>query len=368
MIWSWQLKDWPHYIYEIKELEHFEHHLLKASGVFLGVFKCLNPSEQDQLKIALLSEEALNTSAIEGEYLNRESLQASLKREFGLSTEKRHATPAERGIAQMMLEVYRDYAAPLSPETLFSWHKLLMNGRSDLSHRGAYRTHSEPMLIISGGRREPTIHFEAPPSAQVPVLMEGFIEWFNQSAPNGPKPLPILLRAGIAHLYFETIHPFEDGNGRIGRALGEKALSQGLGHPSLIALSTVIEHHKKAYYAALQTTNHSINIADWLHYFAQTILDAQAHAQTQIEFLIQKAKFFDRFDAQLNERQRKVLLRMFREGIRGFEGGLSAENYIQITQTSRATATRDLQALLNLGALTKQGELRYSRYFLNLIL
>ncbi|HLF66352.1 MAG TPA: DUF4172 domain-containing protein, partial [Gammaproteobacteria bacterium] len=153
-------------------------------------------------------------------------------------------------------------------------------------------------------------------------------------------------------------------NGRIGRALAEKALAQCLGQPSLIALSTVIEQNKKAYYAALQTTNHSLDISSWLVYFSQTTLKAQAYTQDHIEFLIQKAKFFDKFDAQLNERQRKVLLRMFREGPQGFKGGLSAENYITITQTSRATATRDLQELLTLGALQKRGELRYSRYFL----
>ena len=366
MTWNWQLKDWPNYIYQIKDIEAFERLLLKEAGVFLGVFQCLDAQGQEQMKIELLSDEALNTSAIEGEYLNRESLQASLKRAFGLTAEKRHITPAEKGVAQMMLEVYRDYAAPLSADVLFSWHKLLMSGRSELEMIGGYRTHAEPMLIVSGGTREPIIHFEAPPSKHVKTLMKDYIQWFNESSPNGKKPLLALERAAIAHIYFESIHPFEDGNGRIGRALAEKALSQCLGYPSLIALSTVMEQNKKSYYAALQTTNHGLDISSWMNYFSETALKAQEHSKVQIEFLIHKAKFFDKFDSKLNDRQRKVLLRMFKEGVAGFEGGLSADKYINITRTSRSTATRDLQELLEMGALTKQGDLRYSRYFLKM--
>lgn len=366
MTWNWQLKDWPHYIYDPKVLLPLEQAFFKASGAFVGVFNCLDAAEQEQVKIDLLSEEALNTSAIEGVILNRDSLQASLKREFGLATEKRHITMAEKGIAQMMLEVYRDYSASLTHECLFSWNTLVNLGRNDLDSIGAYRVHPEPMLIVSGGTRQPTIHFEAPPSNNIPALMTDYIEWFNRTAPNGPEPLPPLVRAGVAHVYFESIHPFEDGNGRIGRALAEKALAQSLGHPTLIALSTVTEQNKKGYYSALQTTNHSLSLDSWLLYFAETVLQAQTQMQSHIEFLIKKAKFFDKYDVAINQRQRKVLLRMFRAGVSGFQGGLSAENYLSITGTSRATATRDLNHLVELGALSKKGELRYTRYFLNL--
>lgn len=361
MTWNWQLNDWPHYLYDLNGLERDQQALIKASGVFLGILKCLNSAEQDQVKMTLLSEEALNTSAIEGEILNRDSLQASLKRAFGLDVEKRHITPAEKGIAQMMLQVHCDYREPLSDEILFTWHKLLMSGRSDLETIGSYRVHAEPMLIVSSGRREPIVHFEAPPSAQIKELMENYIIWFNSAQSNA---LPFLVRAAIAHLYFESIHPFEDGNGRIGRALAEKALSQGLGMPSLISLSTVIESNKKAYYHALQTTNHSLDITAWIHYFSQTVIQAQEYSLAQVDFLIKKTKFFDKFDSDINERQRKVLLRMFKEGPRGFKGGLSASNYIAITGASPATATRDLHALVLMGALRKEGELRYSRYFI----
>lgn len=171
---------------------------------------------------------------------------------------------------------------------------------------------------------------------------------------------------GIAHFYFESIHPFEDGNGRIGRAISEKALSQGLKRPTLIALAQSIERSKKAYYAALQIGNRGLDIQDWLEYFCQTVLVAQDYTQSTIDFLIEKSKFYDRYSNKLNERQAKVIARMFAEGIDGFKGGLSAENYITISGAARATATRDLQSLVEIGALTKTGERKYTRYYLNI--
>ena len=159
------------------------------------------------------------------------------------------------------------------------------------------------------------------------------------------------------------IHPFEDGNGRIGRALAEKSLAQNLGQPSLIALAYTIERKRKDYYAALERNNKELEITDWMKYFANTIIEAQTNTIKRVDFYVAKAKFYEKFRGQLNERQDKVIARMFREGIDGFKGGLSAENYISISRTSRATATRDLQDLVEKGALTKTGELRHTRYF-----
>jgi Fic family protein len=195
----------------------------------------------------------------------------------------------------------------------------------------------------------------------MPQQMKQFIQWFNQSS-----SLPALTRASIAHLYFVCIHPFEDGNGRIARALAEKALSQALGQPTLIALSQTIQGQRRAYYDVLERNNKQLEITDWVAYFADTILQAQRHAQAMVEFLIAKARLYDRIANQLNARQAKVLTRLFDAGVNGFEGGLSAENYISITCTSRATATRDLQALVEMGALKREGELKGTRYALNL--
>lgn len=222
------------------------------------------------------------------------------------------------------------------------------------------------MQVVSGPDYKRTVHFEAPPSARMQKEMTRFNTWFNDTLPNGKHPLPALTRAGIAHLYFVCIHPFEDGNGRIGRALAEKSLAQNLNQPSLIALAYTIERKRKDYYAALERNNKEMEITAWLTYFANTILEAQRNTIKRVDFFVAKAKFYEKFRDQLNERQDKVIARMFKEGIDGFKGGLSAENYISISGTSRATATRDLQDLVDKGALTKTGELRHTRYFLNL--
>ena len=167
-------------------------------------------------------------------------------------------------------------------------------------------------------------------------------------------------------MFFVAIHPFEDGNGRIARSLSEKSLAQNLGQPSLIALSYTIERSHRAYYVALERNNKELEITEWLTYFAQTVLEAQRNTIKRVDFYVAKAKLYDRVRGKLNARQDKVIARMFREGIDGFQGGLSAENYIAIAKTSRATATRDLQDLVAIGALTRTGELRHTRYYLNL--
>ena len=242
---------------------------------------------------------------------------------------------------------------------------MLMSWQRGLQVVGDWRAHTEPMQVVSGRIDRPNVHFEAPPSAAMAREMKTFVTWFNATAPNGKRPLPALTRAGLAHLYFVSIHPFEDGNGRIARAIAEKAVSQGLGQPSLIALAFTIERDRKAYYDALERNNKDMEVTDWLAYFAKTVLEAQDNTIRRVDFHIAKGKFYERFSGELNDRQAKVIARLFREGIDGFKGGLSAENYISITQTSRATATRDMQALVAIGALTKTGELRHTRYYLN---
>lgn len=164
-----------------------------------------------------------------------------------------------------------------------------------------------------------------------------------------------------------SIHPFDDGNGRIGRALSEKALAQSLERPALIALSHVIDETRPEYYKQLEQNNKSLNIDPWLSYFSNTAFDAVAHSQKLVKFVVEKARLFDRVRGQINERQEKALLRMFAEGVDGFKGGLSAKNYMQITGAAlRQSVTRDLQKLIELGALTKTGQLKGTRYWLNL--
>jgi Fic family protein len=366
MAWNWEHPDWPNFAYDSAALEPLERQFLLQSGEFIGAHKHVGPHDQQTLRLELISEEAVRTSAIEGEILNRDSVQSSLRQQLGLGVEQPGVKPAERGISQLMVSLYDGFAAPLDEETLFAWHSMLMSGNTSIQSIGGYRTHPEPMQIVSGPDYKHKVHFEAPPSARVPGEMKQFIKWFNATAPGSTDALPALTRAALAHLYFESIHPFEDGNGRIGRALSEKTLAQTLGQPTLIALAYTIERRRKDYYAALEDNNRDIEISDWMNYFARAILEAQKNTIRHVDFYVGKARFYDRFRDQLNERQSKVVGRMFREGIEGFQGGLSAENYIRITGTSRATATRDLQELVELGALIKTGELRHTRYTLNL--
>ena len=365
MTWNWQQPDWPEFTYDAAALEPLEKRFLLRSGEFIGAFKHIGPDDRDTLKIELISDEALKTSEIEGEILNRDSVQSSLRQQFGLGTDKRHVPPAERGIAEMMVDLYRGFADPLTHETMFAWHNMLMSGQQGIQVIGGYRTHAHPMQVVSGAINNPKVHFEAPPSSRMKEEMDAFVAWFNKTAPDAEHPLPALTRAGIAHLYFVSVHPFEDGNGRIGRALAEKSLAQNLGQPSLIALAYTIERGRKAYYTALERDNKETETTEWLTYFGETILQAQGNTIKRIDFYVAKAKLYERLRGQLNERQEKVVARMFREGIDGFKGGLSAENYINIAKTSRATATRDLQDLVAKGALTKTGELRHTRYHLN---
>jgi Fic family protein len=364
MSWNWERPDWANFSYDSTALEPLEKRFLLQSGQFIGAFKHIGADDQDTLKIELIGDEAVKTSEIEGEILNRDSVQSSLRHQFGLGAEKPGIRPAERGIAEMMIDLYRNFADALSDKTMFDWHRMLLSGDRSLQVIGGYRTHAQAMQVVSGPIHKPTVHFEAPPSSRVPDEMKQFVTWFNDTAPGRKTPLSPLTRAGIAHLYFVCIHPFEDGNGRIGRALAEKSLAQDLGQPSLIALAYTIERKRKDYYASLERNNKETGITGWLEYFANTILEAQNNTIRRVDFYVAKAKFCQEHRGTLNERQEKVIARIFREGIDGFKGGLSADNYISITGTSRATATRDLRNLIERGALTKTGELRHTRYHL----
>ncbi len=364
MRWNWQQSDWPAFKWNKACLAKAEERFLLGGGRFLGTVNHLSSEDRDQIIVEAISSEAVTTSEIEGEFLNRESVQSSIRRCLGLATDRRRVSPAEQGISEMMVEVYRNHAKALDDRTLFSWHAMVMKGRADLRDIGCYRTHAESMQVVSGSLYDPVVHFEAPPSRQVAREMRNFIAWFNDTSTNGRRPLPILTRAGIAHLYFESIHPFEDGNGRIGRALAEMVLAQGLGGPTLVALATTILSHQKEYYAALEAANKENEITAWLAWFAGISLEAQQRTLDRVEFVLDKAKLLDRYREQLNARQLGVLVRVLREGPDGFKGGLSAGNYATIAKTSPATATRDLAEMVERGALTRTGERRYARYHL----
>lgn len=362
MRWNWQLPDWPEFRFDADRIRAAEEQFLKGSGVVIGALHHLDGEARDELTIELISQEVVDSSAIEGEILDRASVQSSLARHLGFAADQRRASASEAGAAELMADLYRNHVAPLDDRTLFAWHAMLMNGRRDITDFGRYRTHEDPMQIVSGAIHAPRVHFEAPPSEAVPMEMRRFIAWFNDSAPPSANPLPAITRAAIAHLWFESVHPFQDGNGRIGRAIAEKALAQSLLTPTLTALAETIHRHRKAYYAALQLASQSNDIDSWVTWFADIVVEAQARTITRIRFLIDKTRLLDRLRGDLNDRQERALVRMFRDGPDGFEGGLSAANYRTITGASLPTATRDLGDLVAKGALVRTGERRYARY------
>ena len=337
-----------------------------GGGIVLGAISHLDGESRDRVLVEAMSEEAITTSEIEGELLDRESVQSSIRYRLGLAADARPASPAEQGVAEMMVDLHHHSDEPLDEATLCSWHRMLMQGRQDLRYAGHYRTHEEPMQVVSGRIDEPRVHFEAPPSSKVPGEMAIFLKWFDRTAPSGAEPLPALTRAAMAHLHFESVHPFEDGNGRIGRAISEKALSQSLGRPTLTALAATILLRRRSYYEALEANNKSTEITAWLAWFAGIALEAQQRTQAQVEFLIDKTRLLDRMRDELNARQLMVMLRVLREGSEGFKGGLSAGNYVSIARTSPATARRDLGDLVAKGALSRTGDRRHARYHLTI--
>ncbi len=355
MSWIWQLKKWPNYAFDPSLFAEKEKEFYQLAGVQVGAAKALNAQ---LLTMDLLCDEAMQTSKIENEQLNHDSLRSSLKRRLGLADDARHIPPAEAGIAEMMVDNLEHFNRPLTADALCHWNLLLTNHRWDLTDIGIYRTHAEPMEIVSGYVGKTTTHYQAPPSNQMNNEMQRYVEWYNESK------LAPLLHAGVSHVYFLAIHPFEDGNGRIARALTIKSLSQHIEKPLPLMLSSVIEKNKKAYYQALASTNHSLDINPWLAYFTDTIIAAQKRTQAFIELLIRKGKLLQEYQQQLNDRQVKVLKKLFEAGLDGFEGGLSAKNYMTINDCAPSTATRDLQHLVELKILNKRGELKATRYYL----
>lgn len=363
MRYNWKQKDWPNFQYQTTDIEDSLFDFAQRTGRISGVLEGLSETEQTEAMINLMVSEAIKTSEIEGEYLSRNDVMSSIRRNIGLNPDL-PPTKDKRaeGVAELMLAVRNVFSKPLTSQMLYDWHAMLMKGNSQIQI-GQWRTHEEPMQIISGTMGREILHFEAPPSKRVPAEMDSFMNWFNQAQDTIKKPI---IRAAVAHLYFESIHPFEDGNGRIGRAIAEKALSQSIGRPVLFSLSKSIERDKKAYYEALQKAQRSNEITDWINYFVQTVLDAQIDAEKEIEFTLKKAKFFDQHKDGLNDRQQKAVRRMLEEGYKGFEGGMNARKYISLAKTSKATATRDLQDLVGKGIFKPIGGGRSTRYELDL--
>lgn len=339
-MYNWQREYWPQFKFTTTNFESKLGAIMLKAGELKGKLAAMPADVSIAVVVEILVLEAIKTSEIEGELFNKVEIMSSIQQNLGLTVLKNPKDKNAIGLSKMLIQVRDEHAQELSELQLKQWHASLLGNQKNI-HAGKYREQKAPMQIISGSIYKPKIHYEAPPSVQVPSEMERFIIWFNE-----PTYLAPPIKAAVAHLYFESIHPFEDGNGRIGRAIAEKALSQGLNFPLPFSISMAIEKNRKAYYAALQKAEKSLEITEWIAWFLTMLVEAQAMADQMITWTIGKFHFYNLHDSILNERQRKVIHRMFEAGPDGFQGGMNVQKYIGITGTSKATATRDLQYLV----------------------
>ena len=361
-MYNWQYKDWPNFRFTLENLQTISISFAEELGFVNGLITGLNDDLKQETIVEILISEAIKSSEIEGEYMSRIDMMSSIKRNLGLRSDIKVTDKRVAGMARLMTEVRESYLNDLSLDMILSWHKILMESFVTIN-AGQWREGSEPMQVVSGAYGREVVHYEAPPSEIVAQEMKTFINWFRKDdLGHLDKISRAIVKSAIVHLYFESIHPFEDGNGRIGRALAEYTLSHTLRSPVLLSISKVIEKDKNQFYDALKAAQATLDITDWILYFGKVILTAQIEAKQLVEFTVKKVKYFDSFKELLNERQQKVINRMFDAGVEGFQGRMTAKKYMAIAKTSKASATRDLQHLNEIGALQVLGAGRSVRY------
>lgn len=373
-MYIWQNADWPAFTYDLSKIEAILYRYALEMGVLAGSFNQVPEDIKNDTIIDLMISEAIKTSEIEGEKITYDDVRSSIRNQLGVENiPLKSQDPRAMGIALLIINNRSTFQIPLSKEMLFEWHSMVISDpyqRQRVGDIAKWRSpETDPMQIVSGPIGKEIIHYEAPPSAMVDKEMERFIQWFNDSTPEtGTIKISGPVRAAIAHLYFECIHPFADGNGRIGRAISEKALSQELGVPVLLRLSNTIYQNKKDYYQQLSHASRgNLDITPWVNYFVEIIYQAQLEAKETIDFVLKKTNFWKKHIGLMNPRQEKVINRLLKEGPSGFEGGITAQKYMKIADCSKATATRDLSDLLNLGCIVQlPGSGRSTRYEVSL--
>ena len=364
-MYNWQFEKWAEFVYNENVINSYALKFSELSGEIFGMFKTFNSEKQQNEILDIMISEAIKTSEIEGEILSREDVRSSFLKKLGLTTTiKNIKDKRAENIALLMLEVRNNFQKKLTEKLIKQWHGMLFSN-SKYINAGAYRTGEEPMQIISGAMGKEKVHFEAPPSARVPQEMKNFVKWYN-CFKTKDNILKIITKAAITHIYFESIHPFEDGNGRIGRALIEKCLSESLGRQIIMSISQAIEKNRNRYYDELKRAQCTLEIDSWLLYFSQILIDSQQNALEILDFSVKKTHFFDKYKNTLNTRQTKVINKMLDAGKDGFEGGMTAKKYVSITKTTKATATRDLQELVERDIFQQNLAGRSTNYTLNI--
>ncbi|WP_095965745.1 Fic family protein [Pseudomonas sp. ACN5] len=367
--WIWQQPDWPEFTWNAERLAPLLRECVQAQGRLMGMASSVGSSLSAQSELDALLQNIVTSSAIEGEQLNVGSVRSSLARRLGLDlVDGDRVSQRSEGLAQLMLDATQHFAEPLTLDRLLHWHGWLFPEQDgNLATRairvGALRG-DEPMQVVSGRLDKPTVHFEAPPRPGLERQLEIFLDWFESG--RSQVGLDPLLRAGIAHFWFVTLHPFDDGNGRLTRTITDLALAQGEAQAiRFYAMSASILEDRSGYYRVLETSQKATtDVTEWLEWFLQTLLLSLQQAMTRIDSVLGKARFWQAHQTSgLSAEQTRVLNRLLDGGERGFEHGISAAQYQAVAKVSKATATRHLAELLDKGCLQRlPGGGRSTRY------
>lgn len=345
-------KGWPGLDWRPRALAEPLAAVRHRQGRLLGRMEALGFGLRAEAVLHALTEDVLKSSEIEGEILNRAKVRSSIARRLGIDIGA--LAPVDRhveGIVEMMLDATQNYQAPLTDERLFAWHAALFpTGHSGMTKIvvGAWRDGSAgPMQVVSGPIGRERVHYEAPAVSRLATEMRAFLDWFN-----GEAALDPVLKAAIAHLWFVTVHPFDDGNGRIARAIADMALARSEGSPlRFYSMSAQIRQERKDYYAILETTQKGgLDVTGWLRWFLGCLDRAFDGAEDILANVLRKARFWEAVAGQpFSERQRKVINRL----LDGFDGKLTSSKWARLTKTSRDTALRDINDLVARGILVK---------------
>ena len=348
----WQANDWPNWRFDLAILAQPMAEVSRAQGLLMGRLADVGMALRDQASLAALTEDVINTSEIEGERLNVESVRSSIARRLGVDIGA--LAPVDRhveGIVEMVIDATANHNAQVTQDRLFGWHAALFpTGYSGLSkiNVGTWRNDANgPMQVVSGPIGRQQVYFEAPPADRLDAEMGRFLDWLN----NASSPHP-LIKAGLGHLWFVTLHPFDDGNGRIARAIGDLLLARADGSPQrFYSLSAQIQRERKAYYDILeQTQKRSLEVTEWLLWFLAALHRAVKQAQFTLDVVLAKARFWQHWATMpLSERQVKLLNKL----LDGFEGKLTSSKWAAIAKCSADTALRDINDLLARGVLRK---------------
>jgi len=362
--WIWQRPEWPEFHWDSARLAQPLAAARRAQGELSGMARLLDPNSDLYTQLEVLTSEGVATSAIEGERFDPNALRSSLARRLGLPTAGLPNPPRSiEGLVDVLLDATQKLDKPLTQRTLAGWQAALFpTGRSGLSKiRVGTLRGASPMRIVSGPIDRQRVHYEAPPRLRLERELKRFLGWFNKP----PAHVDRLLRAGVAHAWFELIHPFEDGNGRVGRALLDRALAQDENRSSrLYSLSARFMAVRSEYYAALGALSRGdLDATEWLKWFLEQVVAACGESAGTVERVLQKARFWVRHaQAALSERQRKALNALLDAGPDGFVGGMTNKKYAHLTHVSPATAQRDLAELAERGILQTRGAGRSVRY------